>query len=156
MSNCTGYQFQTTLNLCGQGPFGNGNSSDLLVILRGFTLNGSTTIVGWDGTELVIDLLTDFTNGQLQTFSPNETCDITAATLTLIPDGDDSNTGVAMFEVTIANCDGGTTTSPVVDGTSTTGTTPAPVLYINDNCGSPGPHIITEMIPFTLADGGCE
>lgn len=152
MSNCTGYNFGSTLTLCGEGAIGGGNSADLGVNLsNGQTLNGSTTIVGWDGTELVIDMLAEgLSNGQFLRFdvNPFETCTIDSATLTLIPDGVDTNTGMALFELVIKDCDGGASL-----GTPTT--TPTLVPYTNDSCGGIGPHTITEMIPFTLADGGC-
>ena len=159
MSNCTGYPFGLNVDLCTEGAVGNGNTANLLIRVSSFGgfIDGTTTIMAWDGTELMVDLLAD-NNFTINDFSPDysdagfysDRCDTLGAVLTIIPDPGDVNTGMVMLEFTIGNCDGAEPTTTQGLGTQTTTTTPPPRMYVDDRCGSMGPHTISEMIPFTL------
>lgn len=157
MSNCTGYSFDVSINLCAQDPLGDGGSSDLnLNISTGF-MWGSTVIPAWDGKELVIDLIADPNITVVDFNTDDDRCDVEGAVITLIPDDVNTNTGMALLEITVNNCDGPPmTTSPILGASTSTTTTPAPDQYVDENCGGSGPHVLSEMIPITLdTSAGC-
>jgi len=169
MSNCTGYTFSSFINLCADGPVGDGNTANLDVQVSVNQIDGgrvNTTVADWDGTEVVVDL-TDFVgtgNFSIAFFSPSffeDTCDVDSAQLTISPDSTDAATGILKLDIVISNCSGRQTTTPSATTTSAPEadiiaevTTVEPTPTIDENCGSSGPHTITEMMAFSLSEGG--
>jgi len=168
MSNCTGYTFNSFIDLCADGPVGDGNTANLDVQVSVNQISGrsaNTRVADWDGTEVVVDL-TDFVgtdNFSIEFFSPSffeDTCDVDSAQLTISPDSTDAATGILKLDIVISNCSGRQTTTPSATTTSAPAaaiilaTTSAPTPTIDENCGSSGPHTITEMMAFSLSEGG--
>jgi len=167
MSNCTGYTFSSFINLCADGPVGDGNTANLDIQVFVDQIDGdevNTTVTDWDGTEVVVDL-TNFVgtgNFSIEFFSPSffqDTCDVDSAQLTISPDSTDGSTGILKLDIVISNCVGRQTTTPSATTTSApaaaiVATTSAPTPTIDENCGSSGPHTITEMMAFSLSEGG--
>lgn len=156
MSNCTGYPFDVSIDLCALNPLGDGNISDLNLSVNTGFMFGNTIIPAWDGKELVIDLIAEAGITVSDFRTNNDRCDIRGAMLTLIPD-DNNNMGMALLEITIDNCDGPPMTTSPIFGTSSTTTTPAPEQYVDDSCGGGGTYVLSEMIPISLDPAeGCK
>ena len=175
MSNCTGYSFSPQVDLCTQGPVGNGNVSTLQVEVTVFSSAIGTTnvdVVDWDGTEIMVDLPGLQGNVEFQDFSDNgvfEDCNIDSAQLTISPDTTDGTTGMLTLEIVISCGDlleqglvVATTPAPIP--TSPIPTTPTPTTTpttttsrptVNENCGGSGPHTLVEMMAFDLSGDFC-
>ena len=173
MSNCTGYSINPFIDLCTTGPVGNGNTANLSVQVSSAVINrssSSVTVPDWDGSEVVVDLTNLVGNGifNISDSSVDDTCDVISAQLTITPDTPSGSTGVMMLEIVIDNCIGNMHAAGIVAATTTPSptttpgptTTPAPpttttssTTTIDQNCGSPGPHTLSEMMAFDLNGG---
>lgn len=149
MSNCTGYSFSPQVDLCTQGPVGNGNVSTLQVAVSSSGIGATNVdVVDWDGTEIMVDLPGLQGNAEFQDFSDNgvsENCNVDSAQLTISPDTTDGTTGMLTLEIVISCGD------LLEQGLVVATTTSRPT--VNGNCGGSVPHTLVEMMAFDLGVG---
>lgn len=139
MADCSGYGIGVKFQLCVDGPVGNGKKANLIIYIDNagrysFDENTPIEVSNWDGSALKLDVTALVRYG-----FDDANCSEMVATLSVIPDGG-SDGGKLLLEFALNNCDEATNSYD-------------PQVF--ENCGGPGPHLISEMSTFKLDGIAC-
>ena len=140
MPDCSGYGIAAQIDLCVDGPVGLGQRANLTVTIRNTTMGNfmnpapSVMVSDWDGSEVKLDITSFLSNGL------NTANCTTTASLTITPD-DGTNTGTMLLEYVFTDC----MPQPGSDFEA----------RVFENCGGAGPHVVSEMMMFTLDGMAC-